>query len=246
MLFALPADPPSAPEAAQGGDALSVQELMKDKKEYDAMAKVELDLEDAPFLEEEKAPAPPPEKDAAAADKVTSLDDPGQDDKKKAGVLKKLLRPRIAIPVFALIAVAVGAAVFFLQKEEAAPPPPPRIQTDTTNDAESVAPQPEEPTEFIISFEPFWVEQTDGNGDTRFLIFKFSASTDEEKVKWEADQKTLLLRDAVFYYLRHKNLTFLSDTDNAAVMKRDLLGILNGQLSIGRLDDLHIESYLVK
>ena len=242
MLFALPDDSPSGNAAPQGDEALSAENLLKDKKEYDAMAKVELDLEDAPFLEEEKAP-PQLTKEESFQREIPEAAPEGEQGEKKEPRLKKLLRPKIIIPVVVLVALAVGALFYFLRASKPEEPPAPPVSA--VQEPETPA-EPQAPPEYTISFDPFWVEQTDVNGNTRFLIFKFAASTGDEKVQWEANQKTLLLRDAVFYYLSHKNLTFLSDKDNAAVMKRDILGILNGQLSLGALKDLLIESYLVK
>lgn len=252
MLFALPdeSSPKNVPDGTKAkGDValdtdLSSQEFLNSKKEYDAMAKVELDLEGAPFLVEEERPE---DKKKAADDQKPLVIQDASDGKpgwnEAQSKLKKIFKPRVLIPL--LIVVIAAVAYFFFIKKDASTPPPAPVP-DRTTAPESVAPPPQENQEYAISFEPFWVEQTDADGNTRFLIFKFTALSEDEKVRWEATQKILLLRDAVFYYLKHKNLTFLSDTENVTVMKHDLLGIINGHLSTGTMDSLLIESYLVK
>ena len=251
MLFALP-DDSSQKSAPQGGTPgggveldtdLSSHEFLNNKKDYDAMAKVELDLEGAPFLVEEERPGD--KKKSADAEKPLVIKDASEEKPGWAEAhptLKKILIPKISVPL--LIVIIAAVAYFFFIKTDTPPPPPPP-EKDKTALPESVA-APKDTQDYALSFEPFWVEQTDADGNTRFLIFKFTASSKDEKVRWEATRKILLLRDAVFYYLRHKNLTFLSDTENVAVMKHDLLGILNGHLSSGTMDSLLIESYLVK
>lgn len=59
-------------------------------------------------------------------------------------------------------------------------------------------------------------------------------------------QKTTILRDAIYYYLRNKDLTYLSDKNNVEALKQDLLSVMNQYLSQDRLDDVLIDQYLVK
>ena len=66
------------------------------------------------------------------------------------------------------------------------------------------------------------------------------------ELKAEADLKTLTIRDAIYYYLSHKPLTFLSEQNNADVLKEDLLGVINGYLTRGQLTKLYIENYLIR
>ena len=249
MLFALPDDPPSSKNASANASAncgveldtnLSSHDFLNNKKEYDAMAKVELDLEGAPFLVEEERPED--KKNSPAQPfvvKDASDEKTGWRDAHPA--LSRILNFKTGVAF--LIVIAVCVYFLFIKKEDAQTPPP-VAEADQTAAPESVAPPA--PQDYAMPFEPFWVEQTDAEGNTRFLIFKFTASSKDERVRWEASNKILLLRDAVFYYLKHKNLTFLSDKENVAVMKQDLLGILNGHLSAGTMDSLLIESYLVK
>ena len=107
-------------------------------------------------------------------------------------------------------------------------------------------PVPAKPDEIIIAWEPFWIEQTDSEGVTRFVIATFSAPTTNPALKQEADAKSVLIRDAIYYYLSQKPLTYLSDPQNAQSMKNDILGIVNGFLNQGQLEQVLIEGYLIK
>lgn len=84
-------------------------------------------------------------------------------------------------------------------------------------------------------------------GDTvHFLTTNFTAVTGDEAVSAEARSKMLVLRDAVYYYLRNKTHEYLVDPANSLTIKRDLTDILNGYLSKGKLDDVLLENYVVK
>jgi flagellar FliL protein len=48
------------------------------------------------------------------------------------------------------------------------------------------------------------------------------------------------------YYLRNKDLIFLSDKTNVDVLKADLLAVINQYMNNGQFEDLLIENYLVK
>ncbi|WP_035067494.1 flagellar basal body-associated FliL family protein [Nitratidesulfovibrio termitidis] len=212
--------------------------------------KVELDLEDAPFLlpEEEKAPPPPPQ-----AAQTLALSPEGDAPKKKfslnlAGLLanKKLLI--IVVAVLVLLLAGGGAAWFLLRKKEA-PPPSPEAAVQkivVPQQAPPPPPEPAKPAQTILSWEPFWVEQKDTKGAIRFLVVKFSAPTENQKLVFEAQAKKVVIRDAVYYYLKNKSLTYLTDAANAETLKKDILAIMNEYLSIGKLEDLLIENYLVK
>jgi flagellar FliL protein len=211
--------------------------------------KVELALEDAPFLlpEEEKAPPPPP----PAAQSLSLSPEGDAPQKKKFGLdLSGLLANRklvIAVVVaLALLLAGGGGAWFLLRKKEAPPPPAPEVQKIVVPQQAAPPPEPAGPVQTILTWEPFWVEQKDAKGNIRFLVVKFSAPTENQKLVFEAQAKKVTIRDAVYYYLKNKSLTFLTDAANAETLKKDILAIMNEYLSIGKLEDLLIENYLVK
>lgn len=207
-----------------------------------ALQKVDLDLDDAPFLEdEEEAPAA----EEGQAEEATPF--PVETEGKKPSRKKKLIL--IAAPVLLLV---IGAAVFFLLHKKPAPPPAPVEETPPVEQApppEPVPTPPEPPApkqEIVIPMEPFLVDLTDSQGHTRFLTIRFTAVTQEKAVELEFKRNIIVLRDAVYYYLKNKKLEFLTDKNNADVLKKDVLSVINQFIGAQPLDNLLIEDYLVK
>lgn len=248
---------PDTPDALGGGglspDGAGKAEL--DAGQLDAGSlgppvedKVELDLEDAPFLlpEEEKATPPPP----PAAQSLSLSPEGDAPQKKKFSLdLSRLLANKklvIAVIVALVLLLGGGSAWFLLRKKEAPPPPAPGVQKIVVPQQAAPPPEPAGPVQTILTWEPFWVEQKDAKGNIRFLVVKFSAPTENQKLVFEAQAKKVTIRDAVYYYLKNKSLTFLTDAANAETLKKDVLAIMNEYLSIGKLEDLLIENYLVK
>lgn len=204
-----------------------------------AEEKVELDLDDAPFLRAEAEPAPPPK-----AEKQLKLDAPEEKPQKKGlGALlanKKLL---IALAAALLLLIGGGGTWWFVLRKPAEKPAEPQKIVVPSEPKPAEAPKPATP---VISLEPFWVEQRDAEGNIRFLVCKFAAPATDPKLIAEVQGKKVVIRDAVYYYLKNKSLVFLTDGANADTLKKDLLTIINGYLSLGKLEDLLIENYLVK
>lgn len=245
-------DPFGGGNLAPGGDEAGKAEIDAGQLDADALGppvedKVELDLEDAPFLmpEEEKAPPPPP-----PSAQSLSLSPQGDAPKKKKFDLSGLLGNRklllIVAGVLVLLLVGGGVTWFLTRKKEAPPPPPAEVQKVVVPQQAAPPPEPAKPAQTILSWEPFWVEQKDAKGNIRFLVVKFSAPTENQKLVFEAQAKKVVIRDAVYYYLKNKSLMFLTDAANAETLKKDVLAIMNEYLSIGKLEDLLIENYLVK
>lgn len=205
--------------------------------------KVELDLEDAPFLEDEE------EEEEEAATGEETYDDLGKQPKKFD--IKALLNDRrFQIGAGAGLLVLLLALIFLWPEQK----PPPDIAIDmpdsltvseqnATNATQQII---QEKEEFIVGFEPFWVEHEEEDGTVRFLYCKFAAPAPSEKLAWEIRHKKVVLRDAIFYYLRNKDLTFLADKNNAEQLKQDLLSVVNQYLGNAQLETILIEEYLVK
>lgn len=196
-----------------------------------AETKVELDLDDAPFLTAE-TPASTRQAKAPAVVEESSPEEVSKRNKRK-----KLL---ILGGAGLLLLLALAVWWFFFRV-----PPPPLPE----------APKPEvivvpstsltqEPKEFIKNLEPFLVPHASATGDVRFLICKFSVFTREARVEDELDRQMLPLRDAVYFYLRSKESAWLMDVRNASVIKDDLKAVLNDYLTQGEAEDILFESYL--
>ncbi len=200
--------------------------------------KVELDLDDAPFLEDDEEEE---EETEQAADTFEDLE-----AEPRARDLKALLKDRRVQGGLAAGFLIILLAFLLWPEED-----PPEIVIDFP-DVENATlppaapPPPPPPPEFVVPWEPFWVEHVDEEGRVRFLFAKFSAPTNNEKLAWEIRHKNVVLRDAIFYYLRNKDLTFLADKENVDQLKRDLLSVVNQYLGNDQLNDILIEDYLVK
>lgn len=194
-------------------------------------SKVELDLDDAPFLVDDVEEPDQPEDGQTPA--VPEQAAPAADFKKK-----KIL---LLIVAALLLLAALGAAAwwFFLRV-------PARVQ-DLPKPEVIVVPSKSAATakpEYVKEFAPFLVERPDGKGGSRFLICKFSTLTKVPNLDKEMDQKMLSLRDALYFYLRSKDNDFLLAPANVQTIKKDLTSVLNNYLTQGQIEDVLFESYL--
>jgi len=94
--------------------------------------------------------------------------------------------------------------------------------------------------------DPFLVELPDKAGRSRFLSIRFSAATTEHAAELEFKRNRIVVRDAVYYYLKNKSLEFLTDRNNTEALKKDVLSVINQFIGPQSLDNLIIEDYLVK
>lgn len=194
--------------------------------------KVELDLDDAPFLQSEEKTSPP----AAIPE---DLADASKDAAQKSSRKRKLL-------IFggagaAVLIICAAAAWFFFGSS---PPPPPVAVSRPEVVVVPSLPAGTEQTEIVREFAPFIVPTTEASGQTRFLVCKFSAITSDANVNQEVQQQLVPLRDAIYYYLRSKDNSFLLDAKNGDRIRQDLLSVFNDYLTRGKLDDIVFESYL--
>ena len=207
-----------------------------------ALQKVDLDLDDAPFLEDEEEAPAAPEASAEPFPEEASTEEQKPSRKKF-----------IFIGAAALVLLLGGAAAFFLLRKPAAPPvqaPPP-----VAPEAEPAVPpapppvlEPPKPPqpELVMPMAPFLVEMTDATGRTRFLNLRFTAVTTDPAVRLEFMRNTIVVRDAVYYYLKNKSMEFLTDKKNTETLKKDVLSVINQFIGAQPLDNLLIEEYLVK
>lgn len=198
-----------------------------------ATRKVELDLDDAPFLQtEEKVQAP-----ATLPDDLPESED---EQAKKAKRKKKLLIFGGAAAVFLMLGAAAAWWFFF----RGSPPPPPVMASKPEVVVVPSVPLASQPEEIVREFAPFIVPSRDSAGQTRFLVCKFSTISTDANVNQEVQQQLVPLRDAIYYYLRSKDNAFLLDARNAPEIRKDLLSVFNDYLTQGKLEDIVFESYL--
>ena len=97
-----------------------------------------------------------------------------------------------------------------------------------------------------MGLAPFLIELTDAQGRSRFLTIRFTAVTTDQAVELEFKRNIIVVRDAVYYYLKNKSLDFLTDKNNAEALKKDVLSVINQFIGAQPLDNLLIEDLLVK
>ena len=203
-----------------------------------ATQKVDLDLDDAPFLEDEEEVKPEPKKAKEAVSLVADeAEKPATRDRKKL----------IIIGAAALVLVLVlGFAVkFFFFKAKPAPPAEKAVQTEQQDNSTQAA-APELP-EVQVRLEPFWVEQkAEGSDEVRFLIVRILLGTHEAGVAKDFESRMMPARNAIFYYLKNKDVQFLADENNAEKLKTELLLVVNQYVSDGKFETLLFEEYVVK
>ncbi len=234
LLFLVPdddsLDEPLREKALLDAEELKVPDAVPDKD------KVELDLDDAPFLEEEDE-----EEEEEAPEPAAQPEEP--EKKPKAGAAALLKDKRVLAGIGGgVLLVAILLVVLLWPSAEPLPPPPPPMPEPE----QPVQPKEPEKPEFIVKMEPFWIEYQTDDGKIRLLKCSFATATDNEKLSWEIQTKTLVLRDAIYYYLRNKDLVFLSDKKNEEILKKELLSVMNQYLSTERLTTLLIQEYLVR
>ncbi len=196
--------------------------------------KVELDLDDAPFLQV-------PEEEDLPAEQEGAVPATPEEDEAAARRKKKKKKLIIMAGAGALLLLILGVAGwwFFLRTPPPAPDlPAPEVIVVPSKPAVQTKP------DYVKEFAPFLVPGTDAKGQTRFLICKFSALSKDPGLGKEMDHKMISLRDAMYYYLRSKSSDYLMDSRNGPVIKQDLTAVLNDYLTQGKIEDILFESYL--
>lgn len=220
------------PDLKQEDDSLDL--LISSSEEPPVPAKkVELDLDDAPFLQADKESVPAPTHEAGVPES-------GEEDAAKAKARRKKLLI-LVIGGILLLAVAAVAIWWFMFR---VPPPPGPAPLEPEVVVVPRAPVAAQSSEIVRDFAPFIVPVKDASGRESFLVCKFSAITKDQNVNREIDQQRIALRDAIFFYLRSKDGSYLQDSRNADAIRKDLLAVFNDYLTQGKLEDILFETYL--
>jgi len=207
------------------------QILDQDPGAAKAAQKVAMDLDDAPFLQDDlpadkgdlagKAPAP--------AKQVDAEPESSQKDEPLKG---KPSRKLIILAV--LVVLVLATAITFQLIKPAAPPPPESLPTP---------PMPR-PGEHYAELEPFWVAFDQGD-EVRFLTLKMTLVTEDPMLSLEIQRKNIILRDAAYYFLNNRPLPTVKQAEAADALKDDLLSVFNQHLS-RPLDGVLIKEFLVR
>lgn len=200
MLTAADAAPPATPPAAPQG-------------------KVELDLDGAPFLEEEPKPAALPKQATHVVHEELEQSPPPRSRKK--------LFIFIGLGLL-LILGGVFAAVyfFFLRSPDGTVKADPGVEVVVVPSTPPVLPTAPV-SAFSVSWPPFWVEVQDPEGELRLVYCKLTLLTDNQRIFMQIQAKNTTLRDAVYYFLRHKAYAELADMRRLNTLKGEILNVLN-------------------
>ena len=210
---------------------------------FQGLPKVQLDIDDAPFLreQEEEAPPPPPQDEKTGE----SLEIPPPPVEDKAARRKKRLVIISAAALVLLLAGGGGSLWWFVLRTPPPPPPAPQVVVVPSTPLKTGA-----PSDFLIPIAPFWLELP---GDTSrdkntifFLVCKFTAIAKSEGILQEAQNKVIVIRDALYFYLKNKSYDFLTDPGSTQTIKNDLISVINGYLATGKVDDVLFERYITK
>lgn len=220
------------------------------------LQKVELDLDDALFLEfEEKEEEPPPaesEPEPETETETTALvpqeKAPSSFDRKKYLIL--------GIAAALCLILGAGGAYFFLKSgvEETSAPQ----QTENASQAEGpsgeqaeapaheAAKAPAMPPALVThTLEKFQVEYVVAN-QIRFLSCSLSIPGITEIMRLEMQAKSVFIRDGVYRYLKNAPLSFLDNPGNSDKLKNDLAAVINQHMKSGSVSEIMIEEYVVR
>ena len=243
MLFLVPDSdqPPAKDSATASGDG--AQGGFTVSEEQQANLKVELDLDDAPFLSEpeEEEPAEAEEDFEAEEEEDLSLNEEEEAPKGLFANKKKLII--LAAALLLIIGGAVGAFFFFFGGEGAQPEPEAAekkrvVVVTTPPEIETTALQ-------TVMLKPFIVPSKGSEGEVRLLHCTLNIPFDDPVQGQEMNVRMLEIRNAIYYYLVNKPLSHLSSEEEAALLKQDLVNVVNELLTVKKITDIYIQEYVV-
>ncbi|WP_147821260.1 flagellar basal body-associated FliL family protein [Salidesulfovibrio onnuriiensis] len=209
---------------------------LDDSEASRATQKVDLDLDDAPFLEDE-------EEEEVELEEAPEEEAPSEEKKEKKE-LPAIFKNKLFY-MAVVIAVLLIVILYLLFSRPDAPPPPPPPEPEPIEEP-LVEPEPVITGEILLRLDPFLIEQKDEKGAIRFLEVRLVLNTTDEELARQFKQETFTVRNALYYYLKNKDLQFLSDKNNADKLKQELLAVVNQYMGFGQFETLLFEQYLVR
>ncbi len=194
-----------------------------------ASQKVQLDIDDAPFLMDLPEDIPPP-----------AVQEEKEEETPKKSRKKLFLLIGIAL---VLLALAGGLAYYFFFTPSEPTGLEPIILVVPSNPEDNTA---SAPAEQVVELEPFWVPVVDENGKTRFAVFTFVLSTYDTTAYEEITQQTIRVRDTIYYYLTTRPYDYLVNARNLPVIREEIVNALQKDTLKGRLNNLYFDSIMVQ
>lgn len=211
------------------------------------LQKVELDLDDALFLEFEDKEPPPPTPAEPQPTFEPEPEAPGQEALPTATTRIPFKFTQKKIVIFGIAAtlcllLGAGSAYYFmtsgLQPESQDTK---HNQTTANEDANSSATGQLS----IYSFDRFQVEYTVGS-QVRFLICRFAIPDANATLRLELQNKDVAIRDGIYHYLKNSPISFLNNSANHEKLKADIVAIINTFVTNAEVSSVHFEEYVVK
>ena len=226
-----------AGSSSQEAEDMQLDEMEVDPKSSRAQKKVELDLDDAPFLDWSGDDEEAEETDPDASEEEEAGE--REDDRSAPSRRKWVLLGSVS----GLLLLGSALALIWMAKSpESTVKSASRMQGGAAPETQGEKQQAEGKK---LDLRPFWVEYKQGDR-LRYLHFEFALGLEQAGLAWEVKRKIPLLRDGVFYYLKNKGLAFLSEKENVRHLKEDLRGVINQSLSQGQIKDILIQEYVVE
>ncbi len=204
--------------------------------------KVELDLDDAPFLMAE-----PEEKPAESAPEA------GEEAKGDAAppptpIYKK---PLVLAGLGGAVVALLGVALFLFLSKPAPPPPPP---PDATPMPDLPAPQSSMQAQpvgegghqrFLMNMTPF-VVLLDSKTGPRLLTFKFSIYAEDPAAQNAMQQSELRLRNIIYDFLRVRTTEELTSSSSVTALKESLHDTIAAAMPGTRVGEVFIEQIQIQ
>lgn len=202
--------------------------------------KVELDLDDAPFLDFDDD-----EEESSPVEEEVKLEPTEQ----KSEAPKKSKTKLIIFGGLGSLAVAGGIG-FWLFLRTTTPPEPPPPSPPKAEKIPKPEPKPEEepliPEERrVVKLQPFFIEYQQGD-QSRFLECSLSLSAPNILQNDELRRHMVEIRDALYFYLKNKNIFFLENPKNAEQFKKEVLDVINQHIVFKPVTEILIDKYLVR
>ena len=212
--------------------------------------KVELDIEGAPFLEEEEPEdAPQPKTSSPALQENEATRDEAEKEGRR-GFLQKLFgnKKRLGLVAGAVVFVLLAPIGYLLISSDRSDPPPPEpVQNSVPPEA---APEPSPPPplpdrHYVFESAPYLVPLRGSEGEPRFLRLRYTVETESPNVFSELQTRGIPIRDAIYHYLSKRPPTLLSNEEQVNLLRSDLISIINQLIGTGKITELNFQEYLI-
>lgn len=230
---------PSGPAASPAAPSADGQQA--------ADQKVELDLDDAPFLMDDPEPAP-----AEETQQESEKTEEEQQEEAAAAPRPWFKHPAFIGGLGGLTLGAIALALVLIlasPKPDPAPDPIIRMGGDpgiqSSGGEQPVQPADPSPQRFQVNFKPFLVFVS-GQEGMRMLTFKFTVFAEDLQTNYNMMEKEIFLRNAVYDFLRAQRVEELTRPTAANELKVSLRTLLAGALPDSSVGEVLIEQILIQ